>query len=177
MHFRAPEDGVWRFDVLPAQEEKRTLDGQQVRICEAGCYQCLLSYFNQPDHDLINRLDADALRVLTALAGANVAEVDPTVAAPPPDGALGRWLAALARLELRRPDATSVPLNGGAGTVDAHYKAARALVFLAPPAPDLLQYATDRGYRVLVFGDESTWPQQFAQHPDVFGISSAGDPA
>jgi superfamily II DNA/RNA helicase len=177
MHFRAPEDGVWRFDALPALEEKRTLDGQQVRICEAGCYQCLLSYFNQPDHDLINRLDADALRVLTALAGANVAKVDHGVAAPPPDGALGRWLDTLARLELRRPDATSVPLNGGAGTADAHYKAARVLVFLAPPAPDLLQYATDRGYRVIVFGDESAWPQQLAQHPDVFGIASSGDRA
>jgi hypothetical protein len=175
MHFRAPEDGTWRLDGLPALEEKRTLDGEEVRICEAGCYRCLLSYFNQPDHALIDRLDADALRILTALANANVTPVAVADASPPPDGALGRWLTTLARLELRRPDATSVPLDGGAGIADAHYKAARTLVFLAPPAPEVAQYATDRGYRVLVFGDESTWPQQFAQHPDVFGI--AGDPA
>jgi len=83
----------------------------------------------------------------------------------------------LNRLELCRPDATSVSLNGGAGTADAQYKAARVLVFLTPPALDLTQYVTDRGHRVLVFGDESTWPQQFAQHPDVFGIVKTGESA
>jgi hypothetical protein len=177
MHFRAPEDGVWRVDALPALEEKRTLDGDEARICEAGCYRCLLSYFNQPDHDLINRLDADALRVLTALAGANVVELGRGSGTEIANGPLARWLDTLARLKLRRPDATTVPIDGGAGTADAHYKAARVLVFLAPPAPEVAQYATDRGYRVLVFGEESTWPGQFAQHPEVFGISSAGDPA
>ena len=177
MHFRTPEDGVWRFDGLADQEQKRIVDGQTLRICEAGCYQCLLSYYNQPDHELIDRLDADALRILTALANANVVEAKRTAAAPPTDGALGRWLDTLARLGLRRPDATSISLNGGAGMADAHYKTARVLVFLTPPTPELLQYATDRGYRVLVFGDESTWPQQFAQHADVFGIVKTGQSA
>jgi hypothetical protein len=41
-------------------------------ICEAGCYQCLLSYFNQPDHENINRRNADAIKVLVALANAEV---------------------------------------------------------------------------------------------------------
>ncbi|MEI2625260.1 MAG: DUF1998 domain-containing protein [Giesbergeria sp.] len=43
-------------------------------ICEAGCYQCLLSYFNQPDHDHINRRNAagpgDARRVGQCQRGA-----------------------------------------------------------------------------------------------------------
>ncbi len=177
MHFRPPGDGIWSFDALPALEDKRTVDGVDVRICEAGCYRCLLSYYNQPDHELINRLDADALRVLTALAGAHVVDASGRTDAPPPDGALGRWLETLTRLKLRRPDAISVPLNGGAGMADAHYKAARVLVFLAPPAPELEQYAIDRGHRVLVFGDESAWPAQFARHPEVFGTARAGDPA
>ena len=177
MHFGAPPDGVWTFEGLSDLEEKRTLDGQEVRICEAGCYQCLLSYFNQPDHDTINRLDEEALRVLTALAGAHIVNVDRAAAAPPPEGPLGRWLDALARLKLRRPDATSVPVNGGAGTADAHYKAARVLVFLAQPAPEVTQYAADRGYRILVFDDESTWSEQFARHAAVFGTASAGDSA
>lgn len=39
--------------------------------CVAGCYRCLLSYFNQPDHELIERRSTHsphALRALTRLA-------------------------------------------------------------------------------------------------------------
>jgi hypothetical protein len=57
-------------DDLPALEHK-TSDGHS--ICEAGCYQCLLSYFNQPDHDHINRRNSQAIEMLVALANAQVA--------------------------------------------------------------------------------------------------------
>jgi hypothetical protein len=53
-----------------------TLTGKP--ICEAGCYKCLLSYYNQPDHALIDRMDKDAdglvldiLCRLTVAASAN----------------------------------------------------------------------------------------------------------
>lgn len=36
--------------------------------CVAGCYRCLLSYFNQPDHELIERRNTHALRLLTRLS-------------------------------------------------------------------------------------------------------------
>ena len=36
--------------------------------CVAGCYRCLLSYFNQLDHDLIDRTNIAALSVLLRLA-------------------------------------------------------------------------------------------------------------
>ena len=32
--------------------------------CEAGCYKCLLSYFNQQEHTLIDRKNADVLNIL-----------------------------------------------------------------------------------------------------------------
>ena len=71
MHFQAPS-GPWHLDQLEALEIKGA-HGQ--RPCEAGCYQCLLSYFNQPDHVHINRRDPEALRLLVALANAQVVEV------------------------------------------------------------------------------------------------------
>ena len=37
----------------------------------AGCYRCLLSYFNQPDHELIDRRDEDIVEFLCALATAD----------------------------------------------------------------------------------------------------------
>jgi hypothetical protein len=36
--------------------------------CVAGCYRCLLSYFNQPDHEKIDRRQEPALQFLLRLA-------------------------------------------------------------------------------------------------------------
>ncbi|MCS6997428.1 MAG: DEAD/DEAH box helicase [Casimicrobiaceae bacterium] len=177
MHFNVPDEGIKDVEHLRELEEKHNAYGQAQRVCEAGCYRCLLSYYNQPDHALINRLDTDALRLLVALANAEVVNVAPASVASAPQGLLGRWLDSVERLGLRRPDATAVSLNEGAGVADAQYKSARALVFLTPPAPELMQYATDLGYRVLVFGEESSWPRLFAQHPEVFGRARIGESA
>ena len=56
MHFKRPAEGQpW---VKAALDEELDDDGQP--ICEAGCYKCLLSYYNQPDHPLIDRQDEEA---------------------------------------------------------------------------------------------------------------------
>lgn len=39
--------------------------------CKKGCYRCLLSYFNQPDHELIDRHNAQAIDLLCALAASS----------------------------------------------------------------------------------------------------------
>ncbi len=79
MHFNPPA-GPWHLDQLDALEI-RASNGQ--RTCEAGCYQCLLSYYNQPDHVHINRRDPDALRLLVALANAQVVKVLADTRQPP----------------------------------------------------------------------------------------------
>lgn len=59
--------------------------------CVAGCYRCLLSYFNQPDHELIERRNShnpDALRLLTRLAFARPEAGQATSVATPLDGCL-----------------------------------------------------------------------------------------
>ena len=60
--------------------------------CVAGCYRCLLSYFNQPDHELINRQHDEVLRFLLRMAHAPTnRELDeassnsPLDGCPPPD--------------------------------------------------------------------------------------------
>jgi hypothetical protein len=61
MHYDVPTEGVdWpTFDSLHDQPDTR---------CVAGCYRCLLSYYNQPDHELINRRDSQVVRILWRLA-------------------------------------------------------------------------------------------------------------
>ena len=53
------KSGTWSgLDDLENQEEE----------CEAGCYKCLLSYYNQMDHSLIDRQNRDLLHLLCRLS-------------------------------------------------------------------------------------------------------------
>jgi superfamily II DNA/RNA helicase len=61
LHFDLGADG----DPLPAQSALRDKAGTQ---CVAGCYRCVLSYYNQPDHPVIDRRDATAQALLLRLA-------------------------------------------------------------------------------------------------------------
>ena len=168
LHHNAPQ-GLWRLDDLPELEQTNALGN---RICEAGCYQCLLSYFNQPDHENINRRNTDALKVLVALANA---EVQPKATATPvsnhasTDALLDQWLLALDASGLRRPDSLQVSVNQGAATAAGQYKSARALVFLDEIDFETAALLTDKGWQVLNFSDPSQWQAQFAALPDVFG--------
>ena len=167
LHYDAPQ-GPWKLEDLPVLEQTNALGN---RICEAGCYQCLLSYFNQPDHENINRRNTDALKVLVALANA---EVQSKVAAAPADCVpenelMKQWLLALDASGLRRPDALQVSVNQGAATAVGQYKSARALVFLENIDTDTAAIMADKGWQVLNFSEPSQWQAQFAAHPDVFG--------
>ena len=178
MHHNAP-NGAWTVDGLEALEQK-TATGQS--ICEAGCYQCLLSYFNQPDHDHINRRNAQAIEMLVALANAQVApasaEVAPQPSAPASANAAGsadagnlftQWQQALQAGGHQEPDQYQVPVLGGQLTVAAHYKTARAVVVLAPLPPEHLAALVDKGYTVIEMPDPAQWNEQFCQHPHAFG--------
>jgi len=170
LHHNEPT-GAWSLEGLEALEQKH--NGSSV--CEAGCYQCLLSYFNQPDHANINRRNTDALTLLVALANAQVvstsfhqstSNVDSAV-----DSELNAWLNALENAGLHRPDATQVPVSQGAAIAAGQYKTARALVFLKPLADDIRTSLVDKGWQVLDFSNSDKWAAQFNLHSDVFGQS------
>lgn len=160
---------------LSAVENKRP-DG--THICEAGCYQCLLSYFNQPDHELINRRDPEALSFLVRLAQATVGPARPKVPtglslAEQPGEVLIDWQETRARLGHRAPDSVGQGLPDGLGTIDALYRSVRAIILLRPSSPALSAYAADKGYSIIEFpNDPTTWPSIFQAHSDVFGPPS-----
>lgn len=174
MHFNKP-DGKWAVEDLESLEQKQ--DG--LSICEAGCYQCLLSYYNQPDHNNINRRNADVLRLLVALANAEV-KLSSTSRVPPEgfttepdDDVLSLWLKSLGQAGLRRPDELNVRLNQADVRAAGQYKSARALVFLVPVAADLKAALIDKGWQALDFSDPDLWSAQFAQYPEIFGSHEA----
>ena len=164
MHFEFPE-GEISPDIL-----KDTGTGHH---CEAGCYQCLLSYFNQPDHELIDRRNPEVIRLLCALSNASVTTA-PALQSPRvcETDSLREWLETLDRLGLRKPDKLGVPLQNGAATADALYSATRTLIFLNPPSLDAAAYAADRAHTLIEFPkDSAQWAPLFAGHPEVFGKS------
>lgn len=60
---------IMHFDLsngLPAVET--ALVDRPGSACVAACYRCVMSYFNQPDHELLDRRDRDARALLLRLA-------------------------------------------------------------------------------------------------------------
>jgi Lhr-like helicase len=101
MHF----DNV---DAAVAAAAPDDLEDKPASRCVAGCYRCLLSYYNQPDHELIDRTDRDVKSVLLRLARSNVA------AASQAEATLlkGDWPAAVSRWGLPAPDSEPLTVNG-----------------------------------------------------------------
>lgn len=156
LHYELPETG----DVLSQKDDS----------CQAGCYRCVLSYYNQPDHERIDRRDADVQALLLALARSQVRSAVTTESASVDGNSLGgKWKDAMESGGFRPPSKWNVAL-GDAGEALAFYGAERAVVFLDAPSPEMLAVASDKGIQVLEFGtDPAAWTAKFGQHPGVFG--------
>jgi hypothetical protein len=79
--------------------------------CVAGCYRCVLSYYNQPDHEAIDRREAAMKTVLLRLARSAtspaVRAADPSAASTGTSGnSVEEWRAALSARGLDAPDFT-----------------------------------------------------------------------
>lgn len=163
-------DQVTDTDAL-FQHEKKNAAGETT--CEAGCYQCLLSYFNQPDHDNIDRRNLDALRVLIGLAHATVSPKEIQSQTEPDstndDNLVDQWLAALKVANLKQPDAVSVSINQGQATATGQYKSQRILVFIETISLALKNQLQDKGWLVLDFSKPDQWPALFAQYAELIG--------
>ena len=80
MHFEKVDEAIAKGDATLLHSH----DGE---ACVRGCYRCLLSYFNQPDHELIDRTSDEAKQMLIDLARGQV-----VVAVAPRRGVRRRFL-------------------------------------------------------------------------------------
>ncbi|WP_316201277.1 MULTISPECIES: DEAD/DEAH box helicase [unclassified Bradyrhizobium] len=76
--------------------------------CVRGCYRCLLSYFNQPDHELIDRTSTEAKQMLVDLARGMVVLV--TSRSQSTEG--GGWTSIFRDAGIPAPDASAVSFAG-----------------------------------------------------------------
>lgn len=100
MHYRNIDEAV------SAQDPALLADDPSAE-CVKGCYRCLLSYYNQPDHEHIDRKDESVLRLLLRLARSTVA---PARRRSEEDTGSG-WPAAFERWGIPAPDAEPMTLG------------------------------------------------------------------
>lgn len=189
MHFQQPLAGQgWTKAGLVEETDH---DGQPA--CEAGCYKCLLSYYNQPDHPLIDRKDkeADGL-VLDMLSRLTTAQTRQGTQGRAPDqhsAELSRvsgssleqaWLAYVEAHGHRKPDRGQHTVATAQTCADFFYDDYQLAVFIDGPHHDSeSQKAKDaeinrrlgeQGYLVVRFPkDTSAWPEIFTTYADLFG--------
>ncbi len=172
-----------------AQWDVEDLEDTDPDGCEQGCYRCLLSYYNQPDHTLIDRKRRPVLDLLCRLTRAEARR-----------GTLGRdadeqyeellrlcsssleraWLQAVRNHGYRLPDRAQFTLDGFQTRPDFGYRDSQALIYIDGPHHEtkhqqaideaLTAKLEDAGFLVIRFPKEhEKWPEIFARHPDVFG--------
>ncbi len=116
MHF----EGV--REAIEAGDPSRLVQREE-EACVRGCYRCLLSYFNQPDHEMIDRTSPEVLRLLIDLARGQVVPTNRPTGAT----AGGIWPDILIRHGAPAPDAKPLTLAEVAFPLvwRRHYIAAR----------------------------------------------------
>jgi len=191
MHFQRPELGAW------AREQMRDeLDGDGKPVCEAGCYRCLLSYYNQPDHMNIDRQDADnegkVLDILCQLSRAKGETGSYGRTAEEQSGELERasgstlelsWLNYVRERGYRLPDKGQYTIDRCHASADYFYEDWKAAIFIDGPHHQTdIQSERDAtintcleaaGYYVVRFPKEShLWLEIFKVHADLFGTGN-----
>lgn len=147
--------------------------------CVAACYRCLMSYFNQPDHELLDRRDDKAREILLRLARSTTrglaSGAPPTPSAPSRGATVAEgtklvtgWLAMANARGLPPPDAQPLKENGAELPLiwREHYVAAS----LGPGSKALSDRLSDLGIDLVVFDDnESAWAEPFSKLARALG--------
>ncbi|WP_041522648.1 DEAD/DEAH box helicase [Gilvimarinus agarilyticus] len=159
--------------------------------CEAGCYRCLLSYYNQMDHTLIDRGSPELLELLQALTGAhkvpstesrNHGEHYEHLHTLSGSSLEQAFLQHLKQYGHHLPDDAQITIEKFQTRPDFIYRNHNAVIYIDGPHHEFPQrqkvdaalsaQLEDSGLTVIRFSKEqSSWPARIAQYPDIFGAS------
>jgi hypothetical protein len=175
MHF---EDGGWSVasDESPVPSlDPTALTDQPGTACVAACYRCLMSYYNQPDHELIDRRDPGARRVLLRLAAARTGPLATgysplTTGSQPPSthhSPLASWLAEAPRYAIPTPDAD--PLLVADQPVPLVWRRHYVAAVLSDADEARSADLENLGFEVVHFADPPNWDAAFRQLVNLLG--------
>jgi ATP-dependent helicase YprA (DUF1998 family)/very-short-patch-repair endonuclease len=158
--------------------------------CVAACYDCLMSYGNQPDHKLLDRA---SIRDLLLELAASTVHASPVAAGRAAhlqrlkalcQSQLERdWLDMLEQHNLRLPDVAQPMIEACHTRPDFLYSDLHVAIYIDGPdhdQPDVAAHdaevsnaLVDQGYTVVRFGyrDRDHWCDTCAQYSYVFGLT------
>lgn len=142
MHFDQVDEAIAAGDP--------TLLADQNATCVRGCYRCLLSYYNQPDHEKIDRTNNEAKKMLIDLARG---ELHPRNSRTSSEENVG-WLTAFKQLGLPVPDSDMATLGGQ--EFPFVWRINRAAATMAPLTETALAYAEEMGWTLFELPADST---------------------
>ena len=163
-----------------------TLVDNAAATCGKACYECLLDYGNQPDHQLLDRyLIRDILVELTRAVGrpaggaGSRADRMAGLRAACDSKLEQRWLEMLDVLVLCPPSDAQFLIEKCSTRPDFYYREHNAAIYIDGPPhdepaqiqsdEDITQRLMEAGYVVIRFHHRADWREIFARHPDVFG--------
>ena len=170
--------------------DPETLVDLRADRCGKACYECLLDYFNQSDHTLLDRYAIQA-----TLAELARAECRPAGGSGTREDRLAelrrrcdstlehKWLDQLERLRLRPPSDAQFLVETCSTRPDFYYRDHHAAIYIDGPVHDqpdqrradeeLDDRLLNAGYSVIRFHHAADWMSIFRQHPDLFGEPQA----
>jgi hypothetical protein len=159
-------------DAVPEPDALADVPGTS---CVAGCYRCLLSYYNQPDHELIDRRDDTARALLVRLARIRTSLVParddemPTMPDVEPSSWEARWRAAFGE---QLPGAQQPLRSESGGHVVLQWPDELIALSLPETPREITDAWIERGYDVARFtSDLSTWPIGFRKLARLLGVA------
>ena len=145
--------------------------------CGGACYQCLLTYQNQLDHELLNR--ERVIPFLRNLLAADLSLPEHAGKLKPESTLEKKFLAFLEEGGYRTPDRGHVLFPNARTEPDFLYDDACAAIYVDGPHHDYPDRAArdrdqeqamlNEGYRTIRFGYRDNWKQIIGDNQDVFG--------
>ena len=134
MHFKEVEAAVsaGNADLLKNDES-----------CVRGCYRCLLSYFNQPDHEQINRSSSEVVQLLLNLARGKAVPRPRTTK----DAAESPWGKDFE--EERLPPVDAAPVKFAGVDVEFAWRSHLVAATTSPVSPEMSAEAAGKGWDLI----------------------------
>jgi very-short-patch-repair endonuclease len=163
-----------------------TLEDKGAENCGKACYECLLDYGNQSDHQELDRnIIRDLLSELSQAecrpAGGTGSRTERMVALRRRcDSQLEkRWLDQLDNLMLHPPSDAQFLIESCSTRPDFYYREHNATIYIDGPPHDepdqirkdeeIKRRLLEMGYAVIRFHHRDNWEEIFRNHPDIFG--------